>query len=200
MLLAVEEAYPDKAIVAANLGTALELSGDNEEALRWIRVGVDRDPKEHYGTEWLHVMILEAKIALAKDPGWLAEHSVLGLDFGTQPRPLMPASMPLDESGKPRTANANFSAITYQLMERAKFVGRRDAIVADLHETQGNLSYAVGYAWSSTTGRQGNPRSSYEAAQRSGIDDASLVLSRLSQFEKDFPGRSWWENPTVTKP
>ncbi|HEU4780677.1 MAG TPA: hypothetical protein VFS58_12415 [Steroidobacteraceae bacterium] len=200
LLRQVEKSYPGKAIVAANLGTALELSGQNEEALGWIRTGVQRDPKEHFGTEWLHVKILEAKIALAKDPKWLEKHSVIGLDFGTGPRPLLPVSMPLDESGRPRTTEAIDLAIFYQLRERTKFVAARDAIVADLYETRANLNYAVGYDWKSGKSRPSDPVASYKTAQRYGIDDASLVLLRLQQFEKDFPGRSWGEPPATTKP
>jgi hypothetical protein len=53
--------------VAANLGTALELLGNKEEALHWIREGIRRNPQSHEGTEWLHAKILEAKIAAQKD-------------------------------------------------------------------------------------------------------------------------------------
>ena len=50
LLKETESKFPGKAIVAANLGTAYELSGKPEEALRWISEGVKRDPKElvHY--------------------------------------------------------------------------------------------------------------------------------------------------------
>jgi hypothetical protein len=42
-----EMRFPGKAIVATNLGTAHELSGNLAEALRWISEGVRRDPKQH---------------------------------------------------------------------------------------------------------------------------------------------------------
>ena len=41
-----------------------------------------RNAQSHYGTEWLHELILEAKIALAYDPTWLQTHTVLRIDFG----------------------------------------------------------------------------------------------------------------------
>lgn len=200
MLRQVEKTYPGKAIVAANLGTALELSGQNEEALNWIRVGVQRDPKEHNGTEWLHVKILEAKIAVARDPEWLVGHSVVGIDFGAAPRPVLPVSMPLDAAGKPLTTKTIEDAIYYQLRERRKFVGQRDAIVADLYETLANLRYAAGYGSTSIKDRLGDPKASYEAAQSYGIDGTGLVLRRLKQFEADFPGRSWFQPAATTKP
>jgi len=49
-----------------DLGTAYELAGKNEPALRWIREGLRRNPNSHKGTEWLHVKILEAKIEQEK--------------------------------------------------------------------------------------------------------------------------------------
>ena len=76
-----EKKFPGNARVAANLGTALELKGENEEALKWIREGVLRDPSEHEGSEWLHVRILDAKIALAKDPGWFDKEQRAGARF-----------------------------------------------------------------------------------------------------------------------
>jgi len=62
LLQELERRYPGKYQVAANLGTAFELSGDNKQALQWIREGIRRNPKSHEGTEWLHVAILEAKL------------------------------------------------------------------------------------------------------------------------------------------
>ena len=53
--------FPGNARVAANLGTALELKGENEEALKWIREGVIRDASEHDGSEWLHARILDGE-------------------------------------------------------------------------------------------------------------------------------------------
>lgn len=35
--------------------------------------------QSNYGSEWLHVAILETKLAMAKDPAWLRSHSVLML-------------------------------------------------------------------------------------------------------------------------
>ena len=63
MFLALERRYPGHHETAANLGTALELAGHDAPALQWIRIGIRRNADEHYGSEWLHVRILEAKIA-----------------------------------------------------------------------------------------------------------------------------------------
>ena len=56
-------AHPEDYNLASNLGTAYELSGENEKALNWIQKAMRLHPESHEGTEWLHVKILQAKIA-----------------------------------------------------------------------------------------------------------------------------------------
>ena len=82
-------------------GSSVQHIGDNEQALHWISEGIRLNKDSHWGTEWLHVKILEAKIAAAKDPEWIKTHSVLELDFGKGEVPVMPATLPngLDARG-----------------------------------------------------------------------------------------------------
>ena len=127
ILEALEEAHPNEYVLAANLGTAYELNGENEKALHWIREGMGRNPDSHGGTEWLHVRILEAKIAASKEPDWSKSHTVLGLDFGTGDVPGMPARFPEGQSAK--TVR---NALIYQLHERLAFVRPPDPLVAGL--------------------------------------------------------------------
>lgn len=190
LLRDAEQRFPGKAIVAANLGTAYELSGNNQEALRWIREGVRRDPEEHSGTEWLHVKILEAKLAVAQDPDWLKKNTVLGLSFGESGMPVMPASLPLDESGKPRAPVAIGNAISYQLHERTKFVRPPDAVVADLYAALGDLSYSLGKpeSWESYFEQ---PDGSYESALNYGPARRELVDLRRRHFKATYPADSW---------
>lgn len=129
---ALERERPGVYQTAANLGTAYELAGRNADALQWIREGIRRNPQSHDGTEWLHVAILEAKLAQARDPNWLATHSVLGVDFGSDARPRTPKPYPNGNDGKPVTAKELREALEYQLMERRQFVGPPDPYVADL--------------------------------------------------------------------
>ena len=96
LLRGLEQRSSGNAIVAANLGTALEIAGDEDEALTWIRESVRRDPQENQGAEWVHVKILEAKVALKRDPHWLRKNSVIGWREGQR--------MPLDERSQPRSA------------------------------------------------------------------------------------------------
>ncbi len=135
LLEQVEQDHPGLYATATNLGTAYELSGNVEKALHWIREGIRRNPESHEGTEWLHVKILEAKQALAKDPAWLERHGVLGPDFGEGPRPTRPI-ITANEAQK------SIRALEYQLRERTAFVRPTEPIVADLLADLGNL-YAL---------------------------------------------------------
>ena len=133
ILEAVEKEKPGEYVVAANLGTAYELTGNNEKALEWIRECLKRNAQSHYGTEWLHERILQAKIALAKDPKWLETHTVLGMDFGAGPAPSMPPTP------APLGGRSVRSSLEYQLHERMAFVKAPDPVVADLLVDLANL-------------------------------------------------------------
>ncbi len=125
ILGSIEKSRPGEYRVAANLGTAYELSGDVDRALQWISEGIKRYPDVHGGTEWLHVRILEVKRELAKDPNWLQTHSVLDFDFGTEAIPKLPATWAKMEVRV-------LPALRYQLHERLAFVSPPDPIVGDL--------------------------------------------------------------------
>lgn len=127
MLLAMESDYPGQYAVASTLGTAYELAGDNRRALLWITEGMSRDPESHGGTEWLHVKILEAKIAMESDPTYLASHPIV---------PYPPESEPglmLVDGVQDDTPDAEvMDALFYQLKERMLFVKPEDPVVGDL--------------------------------------------------------------------
>lgn len=144
LFLKLERQYPGRHETAANLGTALELAGFDAIALRWIRIGIQRNPDEHYGTEWLHARILEAKIAAAKDPTYLDHHSVAGVDFEKVLVPSMPRTLPVGNVGKPLKGWDLHLALSYQLHERTGFVKPRDPIVANLLHDWATLNLAGG--------------------------------------------------------
>jgi tetratricopeptide (TPR) repeat protein len=133
----LEKSAPGNYSTAANLGTAYELLGQPVKALEWIKEGVRRNPASHEGSEWLHVKILEAKLMLAKEPGWLKSHSVSGADFGTEPAPAKP-SLPRDFLGNPKSLEGVRDSLFYQLHERLYFVSPPEPIVADLLFDLGN--------------------------------------------------------------
>ncbi|MNV17740.1 Tetratricopeptide repeat protein [compost metagenome] len=107
-------AYPDEYSIIANLGTTYELSGNNEKALEYIRKGLKLNPDSHGGSEWIHVKVLLAKIALDKDPDYLSNHTVLNL------------STKQEESEEVR------KQLYIQLKERFPFCKAPDPVMADL--------------------------------------------------------------------
>jgi tetratricopeptide (TPR) repeat protein len=125
LLNALEQEQPGQFFVAANLGTAYELSGKNTEALKWINEGIKRNPDDHAGTEWLHASILKAKIAQEKDPKYFEEHSVLELQPGK-------IGEQITVDGKSLSPKELADAIQYQLGERLQFVKTPDPAVASL--------------------------------------------------------------------
>ncbi|MDB6029556.1 MAG: tetratricopeptide repeat family protein [Verrucomicrobiales bacterium] len=125
LLQTLEKENPGNYSVAANLGTAFELSGANRDALRWIKEGIRRNAQSHEGTEWLHVKILEAKIAAQQDAHYFDSHSVLGLKAGD-----IGSIVKID--GHKLRPEELMAAIQHQLMERLKFVKPPDPAVASL--------------------------------------------------------------------
>lgn len=130
----IEAKSPGEYLTAVNLGTAYERSGRNELALKWIKEGIKRNAASHEGTEWLHARIIETKLSIQKDPGWLETHSVFDGGpplTGNDAKPAAPRPF-VDSEGKPRDANDVIKAINYQLGERTRFVKPPEPIVAEL--------------------------------------------------------------------
>lgn len=154
-----EKRIPNVATTAANLGTAYELDSDNEKALYWIKKGVERDNHEHAGTEWLHVKILEAKIALEKDKDWLTEHNVIGLPIHAFNKEAIDRYKEEDNMFSRQAFGTPFyvtdflnndhelidilRAIQYQLDERVQFVKPTDPVVADLYHTMALIQHGL---------------------------------------------------------
>lgn len=80
ILKVLYEQYPTEYRLATNLGTAYELNGDNQNALKFIKRGLELNPHDHAGSEWVHVKILEAKIKMADEPDYLDANSLLDLN------------------------------------------------------------------------------------------------------------------------
>jgi tetratricopeptide (TPR) repeat protein len=125
LLQSLEQEQPGKYFIAANLGTAYELTGNNEEAARWIAEGIHRNPTSHEGTEWLHLKILQAKIAQQTAPDYFKKHSVLEI----VPEPISAETLLGEEKLHPAEMT---EAIQHQLTERMQFVKPPDPAVASL--------------------------------------------------------------------
>lgn len=176
LLLNIEQVLPGEYIVAANLGTCYELNGDVPKALEWIRKGVERNPDSHYGTEWLHVKILEAKQEFAKQPDWLTNNSVLGMNFGSEVVPVPSTDELVVYGNRKMDLESVKDALVYQLRERLAFVGPPDPIVADLMEALANL-YAIQEGLEAAI-------PVYELALEYRSPHARLINARLAHFRK----------------
>ena len=140
VLNGIEQEQPGLYPTAANLGTAYELAGNNQEALKWITTALIRNPDAHEGTEWLHREILKAKIRLAKDSKALLKEPVLSLPpaFGRKTDSLLVL-------GTERyNASDVEKAIRYQLKERLQFVTPPDPVVAQLVRNYSEIEAATG--------------------------------------------------------
>ena len=133
ILKALAVDYGEEYNVAANLGTAYELSGMNDSALYWIKKGIEINPQSHQGSEWVHVKILEAKIKMKDDPSWLAKNSVIGLKKDREAATLF--------SGEWKKRATMLKHLQYQLKERIPFTPSPDPLVANLLEDLGDLYY-----------------------------------------------------------
>lgn len=170
LFMTIEARYPGHHETAANLGTSLELMGLDAVALRWIRIGIKRNVREHEGTEWLHARILEAKLGLQRDPQHLDSRSVAGVNFMASASPPLPVSYPSGNDGRPVTPYELNRAFHYQLQERLQFVKPKDAVVANLLEDWATLNL--------TGGPIENALALYPLARRYGAPETALGLAR----------------------
>jgi tetratricopeptide (TPR) repeat protein len=173
VLQRIERRHPGRYQTATNLGTAYELAGRNDDALRWIREGIRRNPASHDGTEWLHARILEAKVAAPHPAG---APPVLALDFGRGLMPRLPARLPPGNDGRPVTPHGLATALAYQLTERTWFVRPRDPWVASLFYDWGNLEMAAGALEFADV--------AYEFAERYGHPEHALIARRRAEIAR----------------
>lgn len=132
----IEKIAPNRYSTASNLGTAFELTGQNDSALKWISRAVEIDPESHMGSEWLHVNILKAKIGGEK---YYNTRFLLNTDFGNKAHPTTTLNV--------MQLNALYDALYYQLNERVSFIKPKDKIVAQLLFDQANISSLIGNYW-----------------------------------------------------
>jgi tetratricopeptide (TPR) repeat protein len=123
LLEKVEAEHPGLYATAANLGTCFELLGEDEKALKWINEGLDRNPDSHMLAEWLHVRVLEAKIALKADPSWLETHTISGLN---------PEHGTFETSQGIKDAEGILTSFRSQCTVRSLFIKPRDPVMAQL--------------------------------------------------------------------
>ena len=113
--------HPKEYNIVANLGTAYEITGNNIRAIELLRKAVSINPRSHYESEWIHVKILEQKLA-GKDYNKIIN---LGIkDF---------SAWVIDKNYTfLRNADSLKMQIAYQLHERIAFIAPPDDIIGQL--------------------------------------------------------------------
>ncbi len=106
--------YPNEYALAANLGTAYELSGELDSALYYINKGMRLNPNAHSGSEWVHIKILETKKQLLNDSSYLKTRTVLEL------------------TPKQESDSTVRKQLEIQIRERFPFTPNHDEIMASL--------------------------------------------------------------------
>jgi tetratricopeptide (TPR) repeat protein len=175
MLQKLEEQNPGTYNTASNIGTTYELMGDNVSALKWIKDAIVRNPKSHRGTEWLHALILEAKVESAGHTDLSLHHRLLDVPDRISEE----TSITVD--GKSHSAAGVRNALYYQLNERLLFVKPRDPYVADRL-----YSYALIEANLGTTT---SALELLQLAREYGFPDEAL----LKKHENWYKGFLWWD-------
>lgn len=164
LLVRLSKIYPREYVIAANLGTAFELAGQNDSALRWIEYSLRLNPKAHEGTEWVHLDVLKAKIELANDPEWLDKNHVLNISRSGFGNDIM-GSKPIHTK-----LHGYLRAIYIQLTERLPFTSPGDMIMGDICADAAQIieatSIEVGMAWWKLAEEFGVPASCPDPRQR----------------------------------
>ena len=131
VFFSIEKKNPGLYATASNIGTLYELTGQLDSALVWIKRSMVLNPDSHFGSEWIHVKILEAKKAAKGNVDYFKTHSILGLDFGSNEEPRINTKTDLDKTEQ---------HLYHQLCERMSFVRPTDPVVAQLLFDLGNIS------------------------------------------------------------
>jgi tetratricopeptide (TPR) repeat protein len=115
--------HPNEYNILANLGTTYELTGNNHKALELLKKAVAINPRSHYGSEWIHIAILEQKTAARPD-----YTKIMNLQTG----PDITKWINNKQYKFSQPADSLLKQLAYQLHERIFFVKAPDAIVQQL--------------------------------------------------------------------
>jgi len=127
--------HPNEYTINANLGTAYELAGQLDSALKYISEGYQINPKSHRGSEWVHIKILEAKLKEQQQSGWMATNAILDL------RELLNKVKAKNQHRARRNVN---QSIFYQVRTRAPFTPAPNKILSNMLQTLGDFNAESG--------------------------------------------------------
>jgi tetratricopeptide (TPR) repeat protein len=126
---------PNEYNLNANLGTAYELTGKLDSALKYISKGYALNDQSHSGSEWIHIKILEAKIKDKKQPGWLQLNRILDVEDLKLRQKSQTRLLGKDEVGED---------IMYQIRTRVPFTPAPNRTITNLLLSLGDYNKEVG--------------------------------------------------------
>lgn len=135
ILIPLHKEFPKEYNLVANMGTAYELVGELDSALKYISLGYEMDATSHLGTEWVHVKILQAKIKERNTPGWLRKHRVVEV---------AELVARLDSNLHANSIRHIDHALFYQIRTRVPFTPAPNKIIANLLLSLGDLNVQKG--------------------------------------------------------
>lgn len=123
LLIWLNHKFPGQYKIVANLGTLYELNGNVDSAYHYIQKGLELNPKSHFGSEWVHLAILRAKMQMRANPNWIFQNKVLHLNLQGN----------LEQySKKYNSVMDTIHQISYQMKERIPFTKAPDLILANI--------------------------------------------------------------------
>jgi tetratricopeptide (TPR) repeat protein len=169
--------HPNDYKAVANLGTIYELVGQFSEAKALIEKALILNPNSHNGSEWFHVKVLAAKLALQADSNWLMTHKVMNLGRNKQsPR----------KSSEYNKSMALIRQIAHQLEERLPFTPTPNLLIANVLNELGDLcalEYSIKEAYSAyLIALAYDPDDVYEIQKK-----MKKIETQLTAYDTDLP-------------
>lgn len=122
LLQSLYRLHPTEYNIVANLGTAYELNGDKSKALELLKKAMAINPLSHYGSEWIHIRILEEELAAKPD-----YRNIINLKTGNF------QSWLLDKTYRfPLPADSLKMQIAFQLHERTGLIAPPNKAIGQL--------------------------------------------------------------------
>jgi hypothetical protein len=128
ILTTLYQANPREYNIVVNLGTVNELLGNLDSANYFLKKSVEINPHSHFGTEWVHLKILEAEIAYSKDNNYFAKNTVFDFKVTALKKDL-------------HAAQKIVRSIDYQLRTRVPFIPAPNPIMQQLFTELADFTY-----------------------------------------------------------
>jgi len=127
--------HPEEYNIVANLGTAYELKGELDSALKYISKGLQINPKSHGGSEWVHVKILEAKKKEKQYRNWLESNPIIKMGE---------LADRIDTSKLRQSIRSINHQLNYQIRTRVPFTPAPNQTIAILLLSLGDFNFKYG--------------------------------------------------------